>query len=728
MKNHTRKLTRSRSDHLPVDSLPKSLIALLRYFLAFLVCYFCWQPAVLANSAANSSPQTLVTQEINYSLPAAGEVFLVWGVNDLATLPQAQGPTGTAVKDKIIYTPMKRQSNHFAAKVRVTAGATIDYVFQITKTRSGSSCEIWDKNSSANTKDYHTVAVQGGVAQIEAKTAIVNLLQAYDTTSSVFWWRASAIVLIVYAALLVAIFQLNTDQISTRGNWLLYLMQKYVKYHFSVNLFLFIVACYFVFLFCLEFPSIRMWDESRLAVNALEMTMNGDLIVTHFEGKPDMWNTKPPLLIWLIALSMKIFGYNTFSLRLPSAISAMSTGIIVFIFSAKYLKDMKIAWVSGLVLITSSAFIGFHAGRSGDYDAMLVLWITIYSLSYLIYLHSNELEKQRFYWSIATAALILAVLTKSVAGLMPLPGIFLYTVYQRKLKILLFSSRLYISLSILIGVVLSYYMAREFYNPGYLKAVVDNDLTGRYFNVHEKHQGSFLFYLYQIHNDRFMRWIELLPICLPISLLSVKKNLKTVGFFGFFYLTLYFTIVSFAKTKLTWYIIPLYPIASLVIGVGLTEIFKAILNSFPVNDLKRQLIFILTAIAIFILPYFDITYNLVYKQDLLSFDTRGSEVMYGDYFQEMFNDVPQLTKFTAVSNKYNAHLIFYAEVANFQNNYSISSVVHYQQQNKNKKFNPGEVVVTCEYEVTKRLGQQYNLKSLHSNDFCSTFTIEKLST
>ena len=51
---------------------------------------------------------------------------------------------------------------------------------------------------------------------------------------------------------------------------------------------------------------IRIWDESRLATNAYEMLKNGNFIVTYFDGKPDMWNTKPPLLIWLDVLFMKI--------------------------------------------------------------------------------------------------------------------------------------------------------------------------------------------------------------------------------------------------------------------------------------------------------------------------------------------------------------------------------------------------------------------------------------
>ena len=45
---------------------------------------------------------------------------------------------------------------------------------------------------------------------------------------------------------------------------------------------------------------ILQWDEARLAVNAAEMVDNGNLIVTYFQGTPEMWNTKPTLQTGLL--------------------------------------------------------------------------------------------------------------------------------------------------------------------------------------------------------------------------------------------------------------------------------------------------------------------------------------------------------------------------------------------------------------------------------------------
>jgi len=576
-------------------------------------------------------------------------------------------------------------------------------------------------------ENHHPLAVQGEVAQIDSRTNTKRWILPLDNTSTkTFKLLLSGIVMIFYICSLVALLKLNTEELSTRRNSLLGIFNKIKKYRFSISLGLFLVACYFVFLMSLGVRPVQMWDESRLAVNALEMALNGNLIVTHFDDSPDMWNTKPPLLVWMIALCMKIVGYNEFALRLPSALSAMSTAIIIFIFASKYLKDIKISLVSGLVLITSYGFIGYHTGRSGDYDALLVLWITIYSLSYFIYLHSNEQKQQNFYWSIATVTIILAVLTKSIAGILPLPGILLYTAYQKKMGKLLFSSRFYISLILFSGVVLGYYLLREHYNPGYITAVFNNEVGGRYLEVNENHSAPFGYYIHNLIKYRFMPWIYVFPVGLLISIFSVKKKLKNIGIFGFFYLIGYLLIISLAKTKLDWYDNPVYPIAALVIGVGISEIFNWLKIYFSINDLKHQLIFALTVISLFSIPYFNNTYNIVYKQERLSFEPYDPLIMYRDYFQEVFKDMPQLNNFTAVSNNYNAHLVFYSKLANITTKkYSILYLVEYGDKNKNHKFSPPEVILTCEAKITQKLAERYQLKFLHSNDFCSTFVIEK---
>jgi ABC-type polysaccharide/polyol phosphate export permease len=124
---------------------------------------------------------SFVVQEIRYHLPEAGEVFLVWGVNDWATVPEGIHPTGTVIKDGLMYTPMLRKGDTFVARLQASAGVTIDYVFQITKTRSGMGIEVWDANGDPK-QDYHTVAIPDGVVEVQAADSVVTHIIVRDIT------------------------------------------------------------------------------------------------------------------------------------------------------------------------------------------------------------------------------------------------------------------------------------------------------------------------------------------------------------------------------------------------------------------------------------------------------------------------------------------------------------------------------------------------------------------
>ena len=121
-----------------------------------------------------------------------------------------------------------------------------------------------------------------------------------------------------------------------------------------------------------------LWDESRLAVNALEMSLTGPSIVTTFGFVPDLWNTKPPLLIWLMALSLQLIPNPELALRTPSAIAALLTLLITCAFTWRVTRSPVVALLAGMLLVCSRGFYSSHAARTGDYEALLVLFTTSY--------------------------------------------------------------------------------------------------------------------------------------------------------------------------------------------------------------------------------------------------------------------------------------------------------------------------------------------------------------
>jgi 4-amino-4-deoxy-L-arabinose transferase-like glycosyltransferase len=308
---------------------------------------------------------------------------------------------------------------------------------------------------------------------------------------------------------------------------------------------------------------LRQWDESRLAINALEMTHNGDWTTTSFNGRPDMWNTKPPFLIWVQALFFKAFGYSEDIFRLPSAIAGALTCIAIYLFFVKKFKAPWLGLISCTVLVTSEGFINIHGERSGDYDTMLTLFTTLYCLSYFLYL---ENVKKKYLW-LSSIFLILAALTKGIQALLFLPALLLYTIYAKKLLYLLRQKDLYFGLLAFLFFVLGYYLLREHQNPGYIHIVMLNEMGGRFNKVIENHEGDPWYYFDFITQNSFQEWFLLILPGFAFAFLSKDNLLRSFSAFCFLLISTYVLIISNGATKIWWYTMPLFPFLCMVVGI-----------------------------------------------------------------------------------------------------------------------------------------------------------------
>jgi len=361
-----------------------------------------------------------------------------------------------------------------------------------------------------------------------------------------------------------------------------------------------IVLVYFPIFGHLDTLPIRLWDESRLAINAYEMNKYGDWIVTHYDGKPDMWNTKPPLMIWLQVICMKCLGVNELSVRLPSAMAAfLLCGLLLFI-AIRYLKDFWFGFIAIIVLITFQGFISEHGSRTGDYDVMATFFMTASCLFFFLY---TETQKTKFLY-LVFAGTILAALTKGITSMLFMPGLFIYLLFSKQLWNILRNKHFYIGLAVFFFFVIGYYALREHLNPGFFEAVINNELGGRYFNVIEGNTGDFWYYYNNITNDRFAEWALLVPCGLLIGLVYKDRKLYKLTLFSIILLITYFLIISISKTKLQWYDIPMFPYLVILVSIFIYFIFKFLKNNEALHrDLKLKIAPYIFLFLVCIIPY-----------------------------------------------------------------------------------------------------------------------------
>jgi 4-amino-4-deoxy-L-arabinose transferase-like glycosyltransferase len=112
-------------------------------------------------------------------------------------------------------------------------------------------------------------------------------------------------------------------------------------------------------------------DEGRYAELGREMAVSGDWLVPHLNGFPHF--QKPPLLYWLTALSLRVFGVNEWAARLPSALAALATVLAVWLLGRRLLGPAR-GEAAALVLLSSLEF--FALARTLTLDMALTACVT----------------------------------------------------------------------------------------------------------------------------------------------------------------------------------------------------------------------------------------------------------------------------------------------------------------------------------------------------------------
>ena len=153
------------------------------------------------------------------------------------------------------------------------------------------------------------------------------------------------------------------------------------------------------------------WDEINFAECAREMLVTHDYFSVKINFQP-FWE-KPPLFIWMQALSMSVFGINEFAARLPNAICGIVTLVILYNIGRKLVDDkFGIIWV----LAYASSLLPQFYFKSGIIDPWFNLFI--FSGVYYFILFTNN--KQYGLLMISALLIGLGVLTKGPVAMLVL--------------------------------------------------------------------------------------------------------------------------------------------------------------------------------------------------------------------------------------------------------------------------------------------------------------------
>lgn len=346
------------------------------------------------------------------------------------------------------------------------------------------------------------------------------------------------------------------------------------------------------------------YDEARYAEVSKNMILTGsymiplaggpdeprDIIVAELNNGehlyPFFW--KPPLTMWLQAISMNIFGINEFANRFPSFLASIGLLIVLFMLMKHYGVSTHIAVV--LISIFMFTFDLSYIATQGTTDALLA-----FLGATTILLAGRKTHRAHVAAGICTG---LALLTKSIAALW-IPMVYLAFLYVNKNM----SGRRIIQYLLITGVIAVPWFL-------FIYAKFGDIFIERHFllNFSGGAAGGQNFAPLQWYTIYMLdRWKPLIFLTPLITYLSFKKILaKDQKYLVIlFWISAILIPFSLSKAKVWWYIYPIWPAFLLLCGLLIEELRrKAHLTTLAI-----------LALLLSIAPYWQLsTYHIPLKQ------------------------------------------------------------------------------------------------------------------
>lgn len=323
------------------------------------------------------------------------------------------------------------------------------------------------------------------------------------------------------------------------------------------NILLIIVLAAVLFGSFLGNRTLSVPDEARYAEIPREMISTHNYSMPRINGVKYL--EKPPLFYWMEVGSIKLFGFNNWALRLPTAIMAILGLIATYSFTQRF-YNRKTAWLSVSSLATMPLYFSMAHVITLDITVAVWLSISLFSCFSAIHTQSNTHRRNLMWLAFATAGA--AVLTKGLIGII-LPctifGIWFLIFKQWRLL-----KKLFLPSSIIIFLIIAapWHILIQTKAPEFFKFYFLDQQLLRYATMISHRYQPLWFYIPVVLLGA-APWVW--RFFLPSSLKLLKKinwqnrQRYQTEWFLFIWLTVVILFFSLSHSKLIPYVIPALP-------------------------------------------------------------------------------------------------------------------------------------------------------------------------
>jgi 4-amino-4-deoxy-L-arabinose transferase-like glycosyltransferase len=276
----------------------------------------------------------------------------------------------------------------------------------------------------------------------------------------------------------------------------------------------FLATCFILFANLGKFPLFNP-DEALYAEPAREMLDTGEYITTLLNYKVRF--TKPPLVIWAMALSYKVFGVNEFAARFFGATCGALLVAFTYLFIEKYSSRRK-AIITSLLLTTAPLYVG--VAREAITDMPLALF---FAGSLMSFFHAYKQQSNKWLY-LAYVLVGLSVMTKGPVGIL-LPALIMasFHVIQGNIKKTIAFYKPIYGLLIIAAIAIPWFAVEIIITKGaYYQEFLVRENFERFTSVVDSHKGGWWYHIVAMLGG-FLPWSIFSVIGLIQFLSTVTK-------------------------------------------------------------------------------------------------------------------------------------------------------------------------------------------------------------
>ncbi|MFN7922768.1 MAG: glycosyltransferase family 39 protein [Bryobacteraceae bacterium] len=303
-------------------------------------------------------------------------------------------------------------------------------------------------------------------------------------------------------------------------------------------------------------------DEGLYAQISKEMALGGDWLTMHWTGQP--WFGKPPLFMWLVAVSYRFLGVSEFASRLPSALLTILLVCLIFA-TARRVANQRTAWIAVALACTSPTILKQAVFCTTDI-------VVAAALMAAIYIHLRHGARGFTAVSLCFSAAYMAKSAAAPVAFVGLAPFVLYALWRDRPR---FWTRLFAGAALAAAVILPWHLIMYgWYGNAFLEQNLGYHVLKRVTADVEGNGRGPSYYFWALGYYFTSQYVWLLPMA-AATIWTWKPGdagrIAPLAASGLVILA----VITLMTTKLFWYLFPAIPPLVIVAAYGVDRVLES---------------------------------------------------------------------------------------------------------------------------------------------------------